>query len=54
MLASPGVDLRCEDDSSVIHVSSLGLFNADGIPFQVHPKRNTFAAPTAIIALSFS
>ena len=35
MLASPGVDLRREDDSSVTHVSSLGFFNADGVPFQI-------------------
>jgi hypothetical protein len=33
MLASPGVDLRREGDSSVTHVSSLGFFNADGVPF---------------------
>ena len=33
MLASPGVDLRREDDdSSVVQVSSLGFFNADGVP----------------------
>ena len=35
MLASPGVDLRREDDSSVTHVSSLGFFNAEGVPFQI-------------------
>jgi hypothetical protein len=40
MLASPGVDLRRDDDSSVAHVSSLGFFNADGVPFQIQ-KRNT-------------
>jgi hypothetical protein len=28
------VDLRRKDDSSVTHVSSLGFFNADGVPFQ--------------------
>jgi hypothetical protein len=33
MLASPGVDLRREDVSSVTHVSSLGFFSADGVPF---------------------
>jgi hypothetical protein len=33
-LASPGVDLRREDDSSVTHVSSLGFFSPDGVPFQ--------------------
>ena len=32
MLASPGVDLRREDDSSVSHVSSLGFFSAEGVP----------------------
>jgi hypothetical protein len=32
MLASPGVDLRRDDVSSVTHVSSLGFFNADGVP----------------------
>jgi hypothetical protein len=31
MLASPGVDLRREDVSSVAHVSSLGFFSADGV-----------------------
>jgi hypothetical protein len=40
MLASPGVDLRREVDSSVTHVSSLGFVNADGVPFQIQ-KRNT-------------
>jgi len=39
MLASPGVDLRREDDPSVSHVSSLGFFNADGVPFQKFPKK---------------
>ena len=38
MLASPGVDLRRVDDSSVTQVSSLGFFNADGVPFQ-HIRR---------------
>jgi hypothetical protein len=32
MLASPGVDLRREDVSSVTHVSSLGFFSAEGVP----------------------
>jgi hypothetical protein len=32
MLASPGVDLRREDVSSVAHGSSLGFFSADGVP----------------------
>ena len=41
MLASPGVDLRREDDPSVSHVSSLGFFNADGVPFQKFPKKKT-------------
>jgi len=41
MLASPGVDLRRDDISSVTHVSSLGFFNADGVPFQTY-----FVAPT--------
>jgi len=40
MLASPGVDLRREGDSSVTHVSSLGFVNADGVPIQ-NSKRNT-------------
>ena len=35
MLASPGVDLRRDDDSSVTHVSSLGFVNADGVPIQI-------------------
>jgi len=35
MLASPGVDLRREDVSSVTHVSSLGFFSADGVPVVV-------------------
>jgi len=33
MLASPGVDLRREDVSSVAHGSSLGFFSDDGVPF---------------------
>ena len=32
MLASPGVDLRREDVSSVTHVLSLGFFSAEGVP----------------------
>jgi len=39
MLASPGVDLRREDVSSVTHVSSLGFFNADGVPYPKKRKK---------------
>jgi hypothetical protein len=37
MLASPGVDLRRKDDSSVTHISSLGFVNADGVPLASGP-----------------
>jgi hypothetical protein len=47
MLASPGVDLRRDGDSSVTHVSSLGFVNADGVPFKFK-NANTFVAPTKI------
>ena len=40
MLASPGVDLRREDVSSVAHVSSLGFFSADGVPFFFYAPTN--------------
>jgi hypothetical protein len=40
MLASPGVALRRDGVSSVAHVSSLGFFNADGVPdFRIAQKK---------------
>jgi len=40
MLASPGVALRLDGASSVAHVSSLGFFNADGVPnFRIAQKK---------------
>jgi hypothetical protein len=55
MLASPGVDLRREDASSVTHVSSLGFFNADGVPFsRIKNVTNTSVAPTTIVVFLFS
>jgi hypothetical protein len=56
MLASPGVDLRREGDSSVTHVSPLGFVNPDGVPFQIQ-NATQFVAPTTIFfffILSFS
>ena len=50
MLASPGVDLRREGDSSVTHVSSLGFVNADGVPIQIQ-NATQFVAPTTIVVL---
>src|SRR6266404_9841636 len=45
MLASPGVDLRLEEVSSVAHVSSLGFFNADGVP-KNKPQAHISHSPT--------
>jgi hypothetical protein len=52
MLASPGVDFRRVDASSVTHVSSLRFFNADGVPFHIqnathlsHQQRLLFLHP---------
>ena len=58
MLASPGVDLRREDDdSSVARVSSLEFFNADGVPvfhfiFQKSKRNTTCSQPTRIVSAS--
>jgi hypothetical protein len=41
MLASPGVGLRREGDSSVAQVSSLGFFIADGVPVFFFSKFKT-------------
>src|SRR6266404_9113060 len=50
MLASPGVDLRLEEVSSVAHVSSLGFFNADGVP-KNKPQAHVSHSPTTNLAI---
>ena len=56
MLASPGVDLRREAVSSVTHVSSLGFFSADGVPFymSLSSHRTTVVVFVLVVVLDLA
>jgi hypothetical protein len=53
MLASQGVDLRREDDSSVTHISSLEFFKKARRRTFSNSKRSTSVAPTTIVVFTF-